>query len=65
VRGGGGVVSTTPPPHPEISDLDESLPPRSAAHEGRSSPKRSTEHSQLESHGAVLSDDVDSSWAQD
>jgi hypothetical protein len=37
---------------------------KECAHEGRNSPKRSAEHSQLESHGAVFSD-VDSSWAQD
>jgi hypothetical protein len=44
---------------------EQLLPPGCAAHEGRSSPKCSTEHRQLESHGAVLSNDVDSSWAQD
>jgi hypothetical protein len=49
----------------DLSDPTAPLPPGSAAHEGRSSPKRSTEDRQLESHGAVLSHDVDSSWAQD
>ena len=51
--------------HPQgISDTDELLPPGSAGHKGRDSPKRSANERQLESHGAVLSD-VDSSWAQD
>lgn len=52
-----------PPPH-RINDTDELLPPGSAGHKGRNSPKRSANERQLESHGAVLSD-VDSSWAQD
>src|SRR5215210_4252886 len=51
--------------HPRrINDNDELLPPGSAGHKGRDSPKRSANERQLESHGAVLSD-VDSSWAQD
>jgi hypothetical protein len=51
--------------HPHrINDTDELLPPGSAGHKGRDSPKRSANERQLESHGAVLSD-VDSSWAQD
>jgi hypothetical protein len=39
-------------------------PQGGAGHESRSSPKRSANDSQLESHGTVLSDD-DSPWAQD
>jgi hypothetical protein len=54
-----------PARHPnESNDTDELLPPGSAGHKGRDSPKRSANERQLESHGAVLSD-VDSSWAQD
>jgi hypothetical protein len=41
------------------------LPPGTAAHEGRECPKPSAKRDQLESHGAVLSRTVDSSWAQD
>jgi hypothetical protein len=52
------------PPLSTNYDLDDELPPGSAGHEGRSSPKRSAKKCQLESHGAVLSP-VDSSWAQD
>jgi hypothetical protein len=51
------------PPPPRFNDPDEPLPPGTAAHEGRYGPKRSTNKRQLESHGAVLSHDVDSSWA--
>jgi hypothetical protein len=60
----GGEWRTTRPPPQRINDTDELLPPGSAGHKGRDSPKRSANKRQLESHGAVLSN-VDSSWAQD
>jgi hypothetical protein len=57
-------VADTWPATPELNEPDERLPPGSAGHESRSSPKRSAQQCQLESHGTVLSDD-DSPWAQD
>ena len=52
-------------PPPEFSDEARPLlPPRAAGDKSRSSPERSTQQCQLESHGTVLSDD-DSPWAQD
>ena len=54
--------ANSPPPIDEMK-LESLYHPGTAGHEGRDSPKSSTKKCQLESHGAVLSLPIDSSWA--
>ena len=57
----GSELPATAAKHHTMGDL----PPGSTSDESRKCPQPSAKRHQLESHGAVLSQTIDSSWAQE